>query len=845
MKRETVFGVFFIALTALLFSQQGILAPDRWLVLGPLPLSDGEQAVLRTPGEILEYDFVRPDQLRPEPGLKVKWADDRTLQWRAEGIPPLREAKAFQVTYLALYLESRRWIQTELSIAGGFPTAVYLDGVRVQADGSGGGASSLLTLDNGKHLLLVKIVAGGDSVRKTDLKVTLQNREAFRNVPLLFSLEARHRLGIAEILDATVISDTRISPDGAKAAVVLSQRKKSEMDSAGWIEIVGMDDGRTLFSTKSFGPIGHFRWLKDSRSFSFTRSDKERTSVYVYRLEDNSQRLILPDVKNFSDCWWSPGNAFLIYSQSLPEKKGEKGVTFVRDIADRSHEDRGRCQLTLLYPESGVRHPLSGTDADFVEAVIAPDGKKALLVKSEPDPQNRPYTKATYDLLDFSGFRRKRLMESHWLTHADWSPDSNRLLLLGGPSAFDGLGKNLKEGLTPNEFDVQAYVYDLKTGKAEAITRSFDPSINSAFWHPGSNRIYFQATDKDYVRVYQYSYPEKKFSRISVPPDNVGGISFSEGKRAVFFGSGAADPQKLYRLDLASGTTKLLRDYNRREFDPVNLGRVENWNFKTSDGTPIAGCLYYPDDFDARRTYPCIVYYYGGTTPVSREFGGRYPKDWYAANGYLVYVLQPSGAIGFGQNFSALHVNDWGEVTSDEILQGVRELLRTHPFIDPKRVGAMGASYGGFLTQYLAAKTDLFAAYISHAGISSITSYWGMGDWGYSYSAVASAFSFPWNRKDLYVGHSPLYMAERITRPLLLLHGESDNNVPPGESYQMYAALKLLGKEVALVTFAGQQHFILDHDKRVQWMKTIIAWFDRWLKDQPEQWNEMYGKQGE
>ena len=115
-----------------------------------------------------------------------------------------------------------------------------------------------------------------------------------------------------------------------------------------------------------------------------------------------------------------------------------------------------------------------------------------------------------------------------------------------------------------------------------------------------------------------------------------------------------------------------------------------------------------------------------------------------------------------------------------------------------------------------------------------------MGDWGYSYSGVATANSFPWNRKDIYVGHSPLFMAERIGKPLLLLHGENDNNVPPGESYQMFAALKLLGKEVALVTFPGQYHFILTPAQRVRWLQTIMAWFDRWLKGQGEWWQELY-----
>ena len=123
-----------------------------------------------------------------------------------------------------------------------------------------------------------------------------------------------------------------------------------------------------------------------------------------------------------------------------------------------------------------------------------------------------------------------------------------------------------------------------------------------------------------------------------------------------------------------------------------------------------------------------------------------------------------------------------------------------------------------------------------------MASYWGVGDWGYSYSSVASANSFPWNRKDIYVGHSPLFMAERITKPMLLLHGTDDNNVPPGESYQTFAALKLQGKEVELITFKDQQHWILDYPKRLQWMRTIIAWWDKHLKNQPEHWDSMYKK---
>jgi dipeptidyl aminopeptidase/acylaminoacyl peptidase len=140
----------------------------------------------------------------------------------------------------------------------------------------------------------------------------------------------------------------------------------------------------------------------------------------------------------------------------------------------------------------------------------------------------------------------------------------------------------------------------------------------------------------------------------------------------------------------------------------------------------------------------------------------------------------------------------------------------------------------------LITKTDMFSAAISHAGISNLTSYWGVGYWGYSYNAVAAAESFPWNRRDVYVDKSPLFSADKINTPLLLLHGNTDPNVPPGESMQMYVALKLLNKDVTLIEIDKQQHWILDYDKRTKWTKTIIAYFDKYLKGQPEWWNSLY-----
>ena len=146
------------------------------------------------------------------------------------------------------------------------------------------------------------------------------------------------------------------------------------------------------------------------------------------------------------------------------------------------------------------------------------------------------------------------------------------------------------------------------------------------------------------------------------------------------------------------------------------------------------------------------------------------------------------------------------------------------------------------MSQYLQTKTDIFAAAISHAGISDHTSYWGEGYWGYSYSEVSMANTYPWTRKDLYVEQSPLFNAHKINTPILFLHGDVDMNVPVGESIQMYTALKLLGKETAMVLVDGQDHHILEYGRRVQWQNTIWAWFAKWLKDDSSWWEAIYPK---
>ncbi|MDE5957062.1 MAG: prolyl oligopeptidase family serine peptidase, partial [Muribaculaceae bacterium] len=147
-----------------------------------------------------------------------------------------------------------------------------------------------------------------------------------------------------------------------------------------------------------------------------------------------------------------------------------------------------------------------------------------------------------------------------------------------------------------------------------------------------------------------------------------------------------------------------------------------------------------------------------------------------------------------------------------------------------------------FMTQYLQTLTDIFAAPGSHAGSSNVTSYWGEGYGGYSYNSVAAAKSYPWTDPELYTRQGSLFNADKIHTPLLLLHGTVDTNVPIGESIQLYNALRILNRPVEFVTVEGSDHIVVDYEQRKQWHATIMAWFEKWLKDDSRWWNSIYDK---
>jgi len=838
------------------------LSITSWLLLGPFPTplpalhkENKKESVVK---DLLKFKEIDISKLKPEAETSFKWRDGHLANWKEikaeeNSIKLSGDDVNPTIAYLGVYVDIKRWTEAKISLKSPQPIRIWLDGevvaTKAKVDSTekektsvkGRKVSADLKLETGKHLLLVKTVYDPSLNSEWILKGVLSFEEKFASPPPAFTLSAEKQMAITHLLDGPKVVGISVSPDGTLAALSIRKTLPPSDDSESWVEMYRVADGRLIQTYRGGTSISKVNWAPIGKKFSYITRKKSEGTIWIVDLKTGTSFPLLENIKNLGKHVWSPDASFLLYSVTEKGKKDKPGVKRFKNLADRQPQWRDRSYLYKVSVPEGVSQRLTAGEFSTFLNSISPDGKKLLFTRSMVDYSERPYSKTELFSLNLETLETQLIWKGKWFGRAQWSPQGKKLLILGGPSAFGDKGVNVPKDLIPNEYDDQAYLFDLKTKKVDPITKNFDPSINRALWSKTENCIYFTTTDRSYRHLYRYDLDKKKFSLIECGVEVIGRLDIADKNPiAVYTGSSASSPPKAFVINLKNKKFRILQDPGKKDFGKVRFGNVEQWTFKNKRGTEIKGRVYYPPDFDSTKKYPCFVYYYGGTTPVTRDFGGRYPKNLYAAQGYVVYVLQPSGAIGFGQKFSALHVNDWGIIVADEIINGVKKFLEAHPFVDPQRVGCIGASYGGFMTMLLLTRTDIFAAGVAHAGISSISSYWGEGYWGYGYNAFAAANSFPWNRKDIYVNQSALFHADKITTPLLLLHGSVDTNVPPGESTQLYTALKILGREVEYIQIFDQNHHIMTYNKRILWTKTIMAWYDRWLKGQAEWWNDLY-----
>jgi dipeptidyl aminopeptidase/acylaminoacyl peptidase len=827
----------------------------EWLGSGPVPVLapgfiDGPNlfSVAFGPRFILSNPYLNLGSLVPEEGMPFKWVGQEGLHWNlasvSDGekleIKPIRK-KEYQLAYQAFYIASEGLNKHELTIESPQMFEVFLQGkkitssYRVAAVDSTSTGKATLELDRGKFLVIVKSLYARGSANPWWIRAKLSGNPLLDTSPTC-------GMNIHHLLEGTKLGQVSISPDATLVMVNYSRVNRETGEKESWTEVREVATGRVIQSFRKAGTTG-YRWMPSGKKLYYTRPAEKGSSLWVFDLAIGKEYPVLENIEELSGTEWSPDERFVILTISEKKKADtESALRYMDELGNRTFPDKSVSSLYKHDVSSHVTTRLTFGEYSTRLHDISRDGRSIVFSVTRPDPTVRPFSQQDMYTMDLKSGKVDTLWKnSPWSGTAEFSPDGKQLLVSGGPDLFGATGRNIGDQPLANNYDTQAYIYDLSTGEIDPITRDFNPTVIAATWHPLDGRIYLTTEDEVYRRLYVYDPLKKQFLLVPTVPEVLGSFSLSAEKLvAAYTGTGLGRYNKAWILDVGTGSSRLFDDVEAGTYEHVRFGIAEDWDFKKDDGTLIRGFFLYPRDFDEHKKYPLIVQYYGGTNPIPKSFGGRYPVDIWAGDGYVVYVPQPSGATGFGQEFSARHQNNWGKTVADEIIEGTKKFIAAHDFIDTGKIGCIGASYGGFMTMLLQTRTDMFTCAISHAGISSISSYWGEGYWGYAYSANATGDAYPWNRKDIYVDQSALFNADKIHTPLLLLHGSKDTNVPLGESLQLWVGLKILGRPVEMVQVEGEDHWILSYTKRIEWHHTIMAWFDKWLKDKPGDWSTLF-----
>jgi dipeptidyl aminopeptidase/acylaminoacyl peptidase len=372
--------------------------------------------------------------------------------------------------------------------------------------------------------------------------------------------------------------------------------------------------------------------------------------------------------------------------------------------------------------------------------------------------------------------------------------------------------------------------FNRSAGTSVELLRGFDRSVDEVALAPDGNTIYFTAGDRGYENIYKAPVSGGQQQKVA---GNVfaSNLQVAADNTFVFVSSTMSGPAEIFRGN--SGSVIALTRVNNDLMAQANLKPAEEVEWTGALGKRIQGFIIKPVDFDPNTKYPLIVIIHGGPqSAFNNNWGYRWNPQIFANAGYVVFQPNPRGSTGYGQQFTNEISGDWGGKPYVDIMNGVADVLRRNSFIDRTRIGAAGASYGGYMVDWILGHNNdprfRFKTLVSHAGVYNLTSMYGATEelWFPEWEFRGT----PWSNPAMYARWSPNMFVRNFKTPTLVTAGELDFRVPYTQSLELFTALQRNGVESKLVLFPDEGHWILKPQNSAFWYHTVLDWFDKHLK---------------
>lgn len=649
---------------------------------------------------------------------------------------------------------------------------------------------------------------------------------------------------IDDLLKARRVGDPQVSPDGKRVALTVGDVNFDANRVITHIYVTSIGGGGLKQLTSGDRSSTAPRWSPDGKKIAFTTGSQ----VWVMDDDGDNKEQVTKISTGAASPVWSPDGKWIAFTSDVYPDCGNDDCNKKRDEKAENSKVKAHIVTRLLYKhwdewrdvkrthvfvvssKGGTAREITPGDYDSppyaassgVDYAFSPDSTEIAFLRN-PDKVEAISTNSDIFVMPLNGGSPKNI------TARNRGYDASPMYTRDGKLIL--YRSQATPGFEADRWRVMAY--NRATGTSVELTKGFDLQVDELVQSPDGNTIYFTAGDRGKSPIFRMpisgGVPQKVVSNVYATALRI----TSDGRALVFSSSSMTAPAEIYTANVDGTGLIALTSVNSQLISSENLKTAEEIEWTGALGKKIHGFIVKPTNFDASKKYPLVVLIHGGPQSAWNDnWGYRWNPQVFANAGYVVFAPNPRGSTGYGQQFVNEISGDWGGKVYTDIMTGVADVLRRSPFIDRSRIGAAGASYGGYMVNWILGHNNdprfRFKVLVSHDGVYNLESMYATTEelWFPEWEFKGT----PWTNPVQYSRWSPHKFVQNFNTPILVIHGELDYRVPIGEGMQLFTAVQRKGIDSKILIFPDEGHWVLKPQNSHLWFNTVLDWLDKYLQ---------------
>ncbi len=642
------------------------------------------------------------------------------------------------------------------------------------------------------------------------------------------------------------IGGVQVSPNGSQILYPVSYYNVAENKSNTELFVMNVDgSGQQQITRTSFNE-GAAKWMKDGLRIAFLSSKSGSSQLWIMNVDGSGLQQITHREGGVSEFLFSPDESKLVFVAEV------KTRTTIQDLHPDLPEAVAYIATDLMYKHwdewvTSAPHPFI---ADFDGSSIS--NEKDLLEGKPYESPVKPF--GGIEQLAWTPDGKAVVYCSRKKTGMEYAVSTNTDIYMyslekaSTVNLTEGmLGYDMNPVFSPDgkwmAWDSQErdgyeadkhrlFLMNMETGEKRDLTLNFDQNVGSLSWSSDSKSIYFVSVWHAVTQLYRADVETGLIVKLTSGTHDYSTVQ-EAGNRLIAVRGSMSQPHEIYSVDPLTGDAIELSFENEHILSQIEMGKVEERWITTTDNQKMLTWVIYPPNFDPSKKYPTILYCQGGPqSAVSQFWSYRWNMQTFAANDYIIVAPNRRGLPGFGQAWNEQISGDYGGQNMKDYLSAI-DALAKEPYVDETRLGAIGASYGGFSVFWLAGHHEnRFKAFIAHAGIFNLEQQyleteemwfanWDMGGPYWDKSNLVAQRTY---------ASSPHRFVDKWDTPIFVIHGEKDYRIVASQGMAAFNAAAMQGVPAKLLVYPTENHWILKPQNGVLWQREFVAWLDQWLK---------------